>query len=187
MRKVILAAVALSLALVPGAAAAQRIILDVDGVPTEGSYEYLIGLPVSNPDLQYVVMSADNGDRLEVRGAGGFGIPSRRISGAGTFVHTDASGHVIARGAWSAVELVGFAAYGASGASGGRLEMRASLTPEGGTSAMRARMEVDCRLGLPAQSPAFEVRVVLQDSGLSFSRWVQGVTLIYKLHFDPPI
>ncbi len=87
MRRFVPAFALVLLSLLPAPASAQRINPEGGGSPLIGDYQFLIGLPLSDPNIQTVVMSADNGERIEVQGDGWFSLPSREAGGAGTFVH----------------------------------------------------------------------------------------------------
>lgn len=191
MRRLIPAAVALSLLLLPDTALGQRKRPVGGGNPSrQDIYEFLVGgdfIRQLNPSFDPVIMAADNGDRLEIRGEGGFSISPREIGGGGTFVHKDATGNVIRRGGWIAVEFLSFLSYGGEGFSGGQLALRIELVPEGQSAGTPGKMQVDCPLGDAPPSSAFEARVVFQDSGLNFNKRVQGGTLFIRRHVDPPI
>lgn len=188
MRRLVSVAVALSLFLLPSAALAQRLPRGSGGNPPflGETYEFLVGgeiLRRFHPSFDPVIMAADNGDRLEIRGDGLFTIWPRSIHGAGTFVHRDASGIELRRGSWIAAEFLTFRPYDGSG---GRLELLIELIPEGQPAGIPGKMTVDCPLGDDAPpSSLFEARVVFQDSGLNFNKRVQGGTLFIRLHFDP--
>jgi hypothetical protein len=189
MRRLIPVIVALSLLLLPSAASAQRQPPPGDGGnPSLGeSYQFFIGgdlLRGFNPAFDPVIMAADNGDRLELRGEGGFTIWPKEIDGGGTFIHKDATGNEIRRGSWIAVELLSFHSYGGPG---GQLQLRIELFSEGQLAGAPGRMQVDCPLGDAPPSSVFEARVVFQDSGLNFNKRIQGGTLFFKLHGDPKI
>ncbi|HEV8702488.1 MAG TPA: hypothetical protein VGV60_14535 [Candidatus Polarisedimenticolia bacterium] len=189
MRRLFPAAVAVSLLLLPGAALAQRKPPPAaGGNPSQGAtYIFFVGgdlLGGFDPTLDPVIMAADNGDRLEIRGEGDFQIWPKDIFGGGTFVHKDATGNEIRRGSWIAVEFLSFNSYDGLG---GQLQLRIDLIPAGQTAGIPGKMQVDCPLGDPPPSAVFEARVVFQDSGLNFNRRIQGGTLFFKLHIDPPI
>lgn len=185
MRRSVPAFALVLLSLLPASASAQRINPEGGGSPLIGDYQFLIGLPLSDPNIQTVVMSADNGDRIAVQGDGWFSLPSRKAGGAGTFVHSDAFGSEIERGSWRAVDFVSFISYEAGSAFGGKLALRIVLTPDGAPAGIPANMQVVFRPGSPAPESAFEARVVIADTGLNFNKWVQGATLIYRIHVDP--
>jgi hypothetical protein len=193
MRRFHPVAVALTLLLLSGAALAQRQPSPEGGGgnPHAGeTYQFYVGgdmLGRFDPSLDPVIMAADNGDRLEIRGDGGFTIWPKDASGGGTFVHKDAAGNTIRRGAWTAVEFLSFLPYEGSGSSGGRLGLRISLFPEGGMTGIPGKMQVDCPLGDAPPGAVFEARVVFQDSGLNFNRRIQGGTLFFRVHVDPPL
>jgi hypothetical protein len=192
MRRLLPAIVALSLVLPSGAALAQRRPpVESGGSPNAGAmYRFDIGgelLGGLGSSLDPVIMAADNGDRLEIRGEGGFTVWPKDVSGGGTFVHKDSAGNPIRRGSWTAVELLSFKSYNDSGGSGGQLALRIDLLPEGWTTAIPGKMQVDCPLGDAPPSAVFEARVVFQDSGLNFNKRIQGATLFFRLHVDPPL
>jgi hypothetical protein len=180
--------VALSLLLLPVTALAQRKRPEGGGNPSrEKTYEFLIGgdfLARLFPNADPVIMAAENGDRLEIRGEGGFSISPKDIDGGGTFMHKDAAGNEIRRGNWRAVEFLSFRSYGGSG---GQLEARIELFPGGQPAGTPGKMQVDCPLGDAPPSSMFEARVVFQDPGLNFNKRVQGGTLFIQRHVDPPI
>jgi hypothetical protein len=186
------ATVALSLLLLPSPSLAQRRALQGGGGgPRAGEmYQFYVGgemLLFFDPTFDPVIMAADNGDRLEIRGEGGFTIWPKEISGGGTFVHKDAAGNEIRRGSWTAVELLSFNSYEDSGSSGGKLALRIDLIVAGQTTGIPGKMQVDCPLGDAPSGSVFEARVVFQDSGLNFNRRIQGGTLFFRLHVDPQI
>lgn len=185
MRNSVLLLALVLLPLVPAPEAAQRVHPEGGGSPFVGDYQYLIGFPQSDPNIGTVVMSADNGDRIEIQGDGWFSLPSREAGGAGTYVHTDVSGNELERGSWRAVDFVSFMTYEAGSSFGGKLALRIVLTPEGLSAGIPANMQVVSRPGSPSPESAFEARVVIADTGLNFNKWVQGATLIYKIHIDP--
>ena len=191
MRRLLPPVVALSLVLLSGAALAQRRPPGESGggSPNAGdTYQFYVGGDLLRglvPAWDPVIMAADNGDRLEIRGEGGFTVWPKDASGGGTFVHKDAAGNQIRRGSWIAVEFLSFHPYGDSGL-GGQLGLRIDLFPEGQTTGIPGKMQVDCPLGDAPPSAVFEARVVFQDSGLNFNKRIQGGTLYFKLHVDPP-
>ena len=186
MRRLFPAAVALSLLLLPGAALAQRMAPPgaAGGSPSAGAtYQFWVGVLFSDPAFDPVIMAADNGDRLEIRGEGSFTVWPKRAYGGGTFVHKDTSGNEIRRGRWLALEFLSFQDYG----FGGQFSLRIDLIPDGQPDAIAGKMQVDCPLGDAPPSSVFEARVVFQDSGLNFNKRIQGGTFLYKIHADPQL
>lgn len=192
MRRHTPAVVGLSLLLLSSAALAQRKNPTTGGgnPSRDGTYLFYVGgdlLGGFDPTMDPVIMAADNGDRLEIRGEGDFRIWPKDVSGGGTFVHKDATGNEIRRGSWIAVEFLSFNSYGGGGSPGGQLGLRIDLFPAGQTAGIPGKMQVDCPLGDAPPSSMFEARVVFQDSGLNFNKRVQGGTLFIKPHGDPQI
>lgn len=190
MRKFLFVVIAPTLLLLSSTGLAQRRPSgDGGGNPRAGeTYQFYVGGDMLGhivPSWDPVIMAADNGDRLEIRGEGGFTIWPKDASGGGTFVHRDAAGNPIRRGAWTAVEFLSFLPY--EGSTGGQLGLRISLVPEGQTTGIAGRMQVDSPLGDAPPSAVFEARVVFQDTGLNFNRRIQGGTLFFRLHVDPPL
>ncbi|HEV8700607.1 MAG TPA: hypothetical protein VGV60_04975 [Candidatus Polarisedimenticolia bacterium] len=186
MRKLLPLVVLLSALLVSSVALAQR-----KPPPSPGggnpflgeTYEFFVGLLSLFPNFDPVIMAADNGDRLEIRGDGAFTIWPKVAHGGGTFVHKDATGNEVRRGRWLAVEFLSFVSYG----FGGQVGLRIDLIPDGQPDAIPGKMQIDCPLGDAPPSAVFEARVVFQDSGLNFNQRVQGGTFLYRIHVDPPL
>ena len=189
MRRLFPAAVAVALLLLSSAALAERKIPPASGGnPSQGqSFLFFVGgdlLGGFDPTMDPVIMAAENGDRLEIRGEGDFDTWPKDVFGGGTFVHKDATGSEIRRGSWIALEFLTFNSYGGLG---GQLHLRIELIPAGQTAGTPGKMQVDCPLGDAPPSSAFEARVVFQDSGLNFNRRIQGGTLFIGMHGDPQI
>lgn len=184
--------VALSLLSVSNSAQAQRIAPPGGGGgnPNAGdTYQFYVGgdlLRGLDPAWDPIIMAADNGDRLEIRGEGAFTTWPKDADGGGTFVHKDVAGNEIRRGRWIAVEFLSFNSYEGAGL-GGQLGLRIELFPEGRTAGIPGKMQIDCPLGNAPPSSVFEARVLFQDSGLNFNRRIQGGTLFFKTHVDPPL
>lgn len=166
--------VALSLLSVSNSAQAQRIAPPGGGGgnPNAGdTYQFYVGgdlLRGLDPAWDPIIMAADNGDRLEIRGEGAFTTWPKDADGGGTFVHKDLAGNEIRRGRWIAVEFLSFNSYEGAGL-GGQLGLRIELFPEGRTAGIPGKMQIDCPLGNAPPSSVFEARVLFQDSGASTS------------------
>lgn len=166
---------------------AQRIGPEGGGSPLSGEYQFVIGLPPIDPDIRSVIMSAENGDRIEVLGDGGFHVPWRSARGAGTFVQTDPGGNETGRGSWRVVEFVSFNPYDGPSGFGSKLQLFIALIPEDGSPAIRAKMQVVCHPESPQPESRFAAAVLIQETGQNFNKWENGATFIYKLHVDPSL
>jgi hypothetical protein len=144
--------------------------------------DFLCGL---NPSACPAIAMAENGDTVEITGAGEFSIHPKSATGGGSFVHKDPDGNVLGGGSWAAVELLSFHSYG-SGAvqgfppnfEGGKILLRVQLDPgDPGGPVFDAIMRVTCLLGdkIPAGA---EEGVRLNVQGLiNFNEEVSGLTV----------
>ena len=120
------------------------------------TYAFLLELPN--------ISEASNGDRVAVTGEGEFSVhPKATIAGMGHFLHTDASGAVLATGLWRATELLDYQSYGCGvvhnfptpGATtplppnwcGGAIKMRVTATPSGTSLNIDAILTIFCIIG----------------------------------------
>jgi len=102
------------------------------------------------------VSEASNGDRVAVTGMGTFSIHPDSVSGGGTFTHMSAGGSVLARGTWTATELLEYQSYGCgvvlgnprpANVCGGALKMRIVATPTGTNLQIEAILTIFCIVG----------------------------------------
>jgi hypothetical protein len=184
----------------------------VQGVPAEGelpaTYSFLIGIGSvcnsSEPGGCLAVSRADNGESIEISGAGIFSLPEKSITGAGTFTRKTSNGVVVESGIWIASELVKFQSYGVvpgpidgqpgfhsprmrafgldslagSSRAGGLALIRVRLWPDRG-GPKEAFLQVNCALGkVPEKQQGDGVRVAIEDGGLKFGEKVSGKTIL---------
>jgi hypothetical protein len=147
--------------------------------------DFLCGL---EPSACPAIAMAENGDTVEITGAGTFTIHPDTVHGGGSFAHKDAAGHVLFTGTWTAVEVLSFHSYG-SGAvqglpqefEGGQLMLRVLMDPgEPGGARFPAILWVHCLLGdkIPQGS---EEGIRLNVPGvLNFQQTVSGFTLFIR-------
>ncbi len=88
------------------------------------------------------VARAPNGDMVSVTGMGTFTVNPKSATGSGSFTHTNSQGTILGSGTWTATELLSFQLYGCGvvlgmpipdNFCGGKLQLRVTLTPTGGT------------------------------------------------------
>lgn len=142
----------------------------------------LCGLELSAcPD----VARAANGDTVALTGHGTLSIHPQSATGSGTFVHKAAGGTVLARGTWTAQNLLSFNDYGPStdpafaGLHAGNALLLVTLFV-GGTPVHDAILEITCRLPGdqgPAEAGKGEgIRLAVQEA-LNFNEKVSGLTV----------
>jgi len=149
------------------------------------SYDYLIGTALC-PDPECVAVArADDGDTIEIAGAGTLSIHPKSVSGGGTFTHHFAGGGS-GSGTWTATELLSFNEYhcffeaGLGVICGGRVLIRVHLVAAGGSPQADAILEMTCILGGKAPASAVEgIRLAIQD-GLNFNQELGGLDLFIK-------
>ena len=151
------------------------------------TYDYLIGtgfLCGLDPSDCPAVAMADNGDTIEIAGAGTLSIHPKSVSGGGTFTHNFAGGSV--SGDWTATELLSFDEYHCfsdpdlGDICGGRVLIRVHLVAAGGSLQADAILRMTCILGGKAPASAVEgIRLAIQD-GLNFNQEVSGLDLFIK-------
>ena len=156
------------------------------------TYDYLAGTgflcgldPSGCPD----VARADNGDTIELRGAGSLGVHPKTVGGSGTFIHKNSAGAPLASGTWAATDLLSFDAFGASPPpfapplTAGRALMRVHLVVTGGPltgAEADGILEIGCLLGGKAPGGAFEgIRLNIQGL-INFNKPVSGFTVFIK-------
>lgn len=152
------------------------------------TYDYLIGtdfLCELDPSACPAVAMADNGDTMEITGAGAIGIHPKAATGGGTFVHKDPNGAELGSGTWTAVNLLRFHSYGDASAQGlpsflfgGRADLEVMLDPGApGGPTFPAILQVDCVLG--DQIPAGSVEGVRLNikNFINFNQEVSGFTV----------
>lgn len=147
-------------------------------------YEYVLGTaPLCDlaPDACPDVARASNGDRLEFSGRGAFVTGSDDITGGGTFVHKNSAGTVVARGTWSAEELLSFKSFGTDptlppNLEGGLARVAIELRPAGSDKTLEAILTIDCAINSPLKPPREGVKVAVE-GGLNFNTEVSGLTV----------
>ncbi len=141
------------------------------------SYTFLLA-PFEGSD----VAMAANGDTVSLMGGGTIMTHPNLASGSGTFVHKNASGDVLATGAWSATELLSFKSYGCGfegnpSLCGGQAMLRVVLDPgEPGGQTFPAILTVNCLIGNPPAGVMEGVRLNVQ-SLINFNKQVSGETV----------
>ena len=183
----------------------------IQEIPAEGerpaTYSFLIGIgSVCNsaePGGCLAVSRADNGESMEISGAGIFSLPEKSITGAGAFIHKTSNGIVVESGVWIASELVKFQSYGivptpldgqpkfspprmrafgfdslaGSSRVGGLALIRVRLWPDRGAP-KEAFLQVNCAVGkVPENQQGDGVRVAIQETGVKFAEKVSGRTM----------
>lgn len=153
------------------------------------NYSYLIGEgflcdldPSACPDIS----TASNGHTVEVTGSGTLSIHPKSVTGAGTFVHKDAEGDVLAEGTWTAEQLISFHSYGSGSVQGLPEELEGGLALirvglyVGGEKVSTAILQVDCLLGDKIPSGAAEgIRLAVQGAP-NFNKEVSGFTVFVR-------
>ena len=114
---------------------------------------------------------APNGDQVSITGEGTFSVHPKSVEAEGEFTHTDSAGNVLATGTWTATKLLTYQSYGCGvvfgqpippNLCGGRVMMRAVLTPDGTTLQIPAILTVYCVIGDKRPSSAEEgIRLVV--------------------------
>jgi hypothetical protein len=182
MRRLILvlAAFAVALVLMPGAAVAD---------PNNESATFELHLDVPN------VSEAPNGDSVAVTGGGVFSVHPKSVTASGTFTHTDSGGDVVADGTWTATDLLSFEFYGCGIVEsvgvilppdfcGGALKLRVTLTPTGTSLAIPGVLTIFCIVGPQAPSshddPAEEGIHLVVPGVLNFNRIVSGMNIYIR-------
>jgi hypothetical protein len=122
------------------------------------------------------VARADNGDTIEISGAGILTIHPKSVGGGGTFKHKDSSGNVLSSGTWTAQELISFVPYlvlPPDNIAGGQALIRVHLS-----TGFDAILDIDCEIGAPAGQTE-GVTLNIQDV-INFNKKVSGITLYIK-------
>lgn len=154
-----------------------------------GSYAYLVAtdfLCELDPSACPAVAMADNGDTIEISGAGTLDVAARSVSGSGTATHRDAAGNVIGMATWSATQLLSFKDYGSSTDPGfpaffraGTALIRVHVVAIGAPLEADAILQVTCELpGASVPGNRDEgVQLNVQGFDLNFNREVSGFTV----------
>lgn len=193
----------------------------VQEIPAEGeppaNYSFLVGTgsvcSSGEPGGCLAVSRADNGESMEISGAGIFSLPEKSITGAGAFTRKTSNGVVVESGVWIASELVKFQSYGVvptpldgqprfssprmrafgfdslAGSSrvGGLALIRVRLWPDRGVP-KEAFLQVNCALGkVPENQQGDGIRLAVEGEDLKFDQKVSGRTLfmLRKTGSDP--
>jgi hypothetical protein len=128
------------------------------------------------------VARAPNGDVVSITGMGTFSVNSKSATGGGSFTHTNNQGAVLARGTWTATELLSYQSYGCgvvlgmpipANFCGGKLELRVTLTPTGGTP-HEGILWVYCIIGPNPPNSAEEGVRLLVPGIVNFNEVVSG-------------
>jgi len=125
-----------------------------------GTRTYIVGtdppctiVPEVPPELACPAISmADNGDTIDVAGAGTFNPTTRAADGGGTLTHKDAANAVVGSGTWTALRVLGFHSYGTDTIAGmllegGQVLLRVRLVAGGGAIVLDAVLQIDCEIG----------------------------------------
>ena len=144
------------------------------------TYDYIIGSALGGGPA---IAIAENGDTVEIDGAGVLSIHPKSVAGGGTFIHMDPSGAVVAEGTWTADKLISFDGYGCGGDGfpdafcGGRAIIGVTLYI-GETPIAKGVLQVDCLIGDKIPASATEgVRLNVKDL-LNFNEEVSGFTVL---------
>jgi hypothetical protein len=135
------------------------------------------------------VARAPNGDMVSITGSGTFSVQPKSASGSGTFTHTNSQGKVLASGTWTATELLSYQSYGCGvvlgmpippNFCGGKLQLRVTLTPTGGTS-HEAILWVFCIIGPNPPNSAEEGVRLLVPGIINFNEVVTGENVYIRI------
>jgi hypothetical protein len=133
--------------------AAALVLMPTSAVADSATHTYM--LEMEEPNLGV----APNGDQISITGHADFSVNPKSVEGDGGFVHTSASGAVVAQGTWTATELLDYQSYGCGivfdmtlppDFCGGKVKMRVLLNGE-----LPAVMTVICIIGPKAPASAF--------------------------------
>jgi hypothetical protein len=160
----ILALAAAALALIPSGALADS-----------ATHTYALEMEAQNFGV------AANGDRVAIEGEGMFSVHPKSVEASGTFTHTDAAGKVLARGTWTATQLLTYQSYGCGvvfgndipdNLCGGKVKMRVLLeTPLGELSGI---LTVFCVIGDHRPSSAVEGTTLVVPGHVNFNHSAGG-------------
>ncbi len=184
MRKLLLGSLVVSVGLLAMALplAAAR------GGHTSGTFNFLLGSGAlcsleekACPDITM----ASNGDTVALDGSGSLSVHPSSVTGSGTFVHNNPSGHERAHGTWEAKALMSFVSYGnatpqglPANLFGGKAVIRVTLLV-GGTPVHDAVLTVYCLLGHPPNGSHEGIRLNVQDV-INFNKQVSGDTVFMQ-------
>ena len=155
------------------------------------TFDFLIGAgflcnldPKACPDISM----AENGDTVEISGAGTFTLHAKSVTGGGSFVHKDKDGNVLASGVWFAVKVESFKSFGSGSAQGlppelfgGRLVLKIRLVPAGGPEhGIPGVLRVSCALGNKIPPNAIEGIRLHVHHGPNFNTEVTGFTVFVR-------
>jgi hypothetical protein len=173
-----LAAVISALAFVPATALAAPASVN------HTTYHWFVGeAPVLGPD----VSMAPDGSTVTMFGNGTFNAgPDKSVTGGGNYTIKDASGATVAKGTWTATQMLGFVNYGngvpqgtPANFYGGQAQMKVTLSGVGD-----GLLNINCTLGDPPGGhngpgiiPAEEGIDLSLGNGLNFNREVSGETV----------
>ncbi len=154
------------------------------------TYNYFAGAgPVCSvsPDACPDVASAPNGDTISLTGSGTLSIHPDSVTGSGTFIHTDASGTVLAEGTWTTQQLLSFVSYGTAPPfpptfEGGKALVSIHLSPSTGGAGFNGVLRITCLIGSPPAGAHEGIRLNIQ-GGINFNKEVSGDTLF--IHTSP--
>jgi len=149
------------------------------------TYDYFAGagVPCSVTECPDVA-SAPNGDTITIAGQGTLSIHPDSVTGSGTFTHKDASGTVLAKGTWTAQQLLSFVSYGTAPPfpptfEGGKALVLIHLSPSTGGSGFDGVLRITCLIGSPPPSAHEGIRLNVQDV-INFNKEVSGDTLFIR-------
>ena len=148
------------------------------------TYDYLIGtgfLCDLDPSACPAIAMADNGDTVEITGAGTFSIHPNAVTGGGTFTHKAPGGSF--SGTWTAEKLLSFSAYGCGGDGlpdnfcGGLAVIRVHLSP-GFDAILKVYCELGAALSTGKVPPGHSEGVTLAiDDVINFDERISGFTV----------
>jgi len=152
------------------------------------TYDYLIGTGILcglDPTACPAIAMADNGDTIEITGAGTLSIHPKSATGGGAFVHKDAAGNVLGGGTWAAQKLLSFIGYGCGGPGlpddfcGGRATLQVHLVATSGLES-NGILQVDCLIGSFPAGAVEGIRLVIQALDFNFNKEISGLTLFIQ-------
>jgi len=145
----------------------------------ETDFKYLLGVaPIPGPDKA----EAENEDVITLTGSGTLSVHPKSVTGGGSFTHTNAAGKVLAKGTWTALDLLSFKSYGTSfpafpaNFTGGEALIRIHLLPAGDGPGPDAILTIECLIGDPPAGKTEGIRVAVED-GPNFNEQAGGATL----------
>ena len=151
--------------------------------PGPATYGYHAGDAFSPALSAPDVAVASNGETITLTGTGTLSVFPKAVTGGGTFTHKNAAGDVLAKGTWTATELLTFQSYGASpvrppALRAGMALLRVHLSPSAGGAGLDATLRITCHLPGTDVPGGFEEGIRLAvDDAVNFNREVSGNTV----------